>query len=196
MPEPQPIFADMPSTAFNKEQEFTELYLSTQDRLYQYLCYYTRDKHLVQDLMQQCYLKIWERMPVIRDSGNALSLLKTIARNLLTDVIRRRMKEDTQWLEAMKEQVDTLVEAPGVSARASLQALDIAIDRLPDNCREVYLLHREEGLSYREISFRLSISVSMVEKHMSKAIRLLKQDLLTDYALLLLLAAAATAGSH
>ncbi|HEY9258818.1 hypothetical protein [Chitinophaga sp.] len=53
----------------------------------------------------------------------------------------------------------------------------------------MYILHREEGLSYRDIYFRMSISVSMVEKHMSKAIRLLKRDLLTNCELLLVIVA-------
>ncbi|WP_223151948.1 sigma factor-like helix-turn-helix DNA-binding protein [Chitinophaga qingshengii] len=63
-------------------------------------------------------------------------------------------------------------------------------NRLPDACREVYLLHREQGLSHREIAARLKVSVSMVEKHMSKAMRLLSNELLSDYALILLLVTA------
>ncbi|HVI45007.1 MAG TPA: sigma-70 family RNA polymerase sigma factor [Chitinophaga sp.] len=178
----------MPETAHHRERIFTQLYHATQDSLYQYLCYYTQDVHLVQDLMQQCYIKVWERLEQISEPEKALPLLKTIARNLLTDVVRRRIREDTAWLESVQEEVDKLVTTPQSNTGTALQALDIAIEKLPDNCRQVYLLHREEGLSYREIASRLAISVSMVEKHMSNAIKLLKHDLLTDYALLLIVA--------
>ncbi|PSL46521.1 RNA polymerase sigma-70 factor (ECF subfamily) [Chitinophaga niastensis] len=177
------------ATTYNKELVFTKLYHASRDRLYNYLHSYTQDTHLLQDLMQQSYLKVWERMGDIQDIEKALPLLKTIARNLLIDVIRRRMKEDTAWLETVQEEAHQLITLPAENSRASLQALDTAIAQLPDNCRQVYLLHREEGLSYREISLRMSVSVSMVEKHMSKAIRLLKQELITNGELVLVLVA-------
>ncbi|NLR80399.1 RNA polymerase sigma factor [Chitinophaga eiseniae] len=174
---------------YDKELVFTRLYHASRDRLYNYLRNYTHDDHLLKDLMQQCYLKIWERIDHIYDVENALPLLKIIARRQLIDVIRKRMKEDTAWLETVKEEAEQLLTIPPESTLHPLVALDTAISQLPDNCREVYLLHREKGLSYREISFRMSISVSMVEKHMSKAIRLLKRDLLTNPELLLVLVA-------
>ncbi|WP_212002033.1 RNA polymerase sigma factor [Chitinophaga sp. HK235] len=173
----------------NKERVFTGLYHASRDRLYQYLHQYTKDTHLLQDLLQQSYLKVWEKMDDMYDVENALPLLKTIARNLLVDVVRKRMKEDMTWLETVKGEAEQLLSTPAESSRNPMQALDAAIAQLPVNCRQVYLLHREEGLSYREISSRLSISVSMVEKHMSKAIRLLKHDLLTNYELLLIVVA-------
>ncbi|MEC5142054.1 sigma-70 family RNA polymerase sigma factor [Chitinophaga sp. 212800010-3] len=178
------------AATYDKERAFTGLYQASRDRLYHYLRNYSHDDHLLQDLMQQCYLKIWERMEEVQDLEHALPLLKTIARNLLIDVIRRRMKEDTTWLETVKEEVEQLVTLPAESPRKPLQALDVAISQLPDNCRQVYIMHREEGLSYREISLRMSVSVSMVEKHMSKAIRLLKKDLITNGDLLLVVVAA------
>lgn len=186
-----PIFVVLMSdtATYDKELVFTRLYHASRDRLYNYLHNYTQDTHLLKDLMQQCYLKIWERREEIYDIENALPLLKTIARHQLIDVIRKRMKEDTAWLETVKEEVGQLLVTPAESSHASLHALDTAIAQLPDNCRQVYILHREEGLSYRDISFRMSISVSMVEKHMSKAIRLLKRDLLTNCELLLVIVA-------
>jgi RNA polymerase sigma factor (sigma-70 family) len=137
--------------------------------------------------MQESYLKVWERLDKISNIEQALPLVKTYTRNLLIDVIRRRMKEDQQWLETLKEEVADLVEEPSsLENKHQLEILDIAIDRLPEKCKTVYLYHREEGLSYAEIAAQLSVSVSMVEKHMSKAIRLLKKELLTDPSLLLL----------
>ncbi|NML36919.1 sigma-70 family RNA polymerase sigma factor [Chitinophaga sp. G-6-1-13] len=174
---------------YNKEQVFTGLYHASRDRLYQYLYQYTKDTHLLQDLLQQSYLRVWEKMDDIYNIEQALPLLKTIARNLLIDVVRKRMKEDVAWLETVKTEVEQMVTVPVESSRNPLLVLDTAISQLPVNCRRVYLLHREEGLSYKEISSRLSISVSMVEKHMSKAIRLLKNDLLTNYELLLIVVA-------
>jgi RNA polymerase sigma-70 factor (ECF subfamily) len=174
----------------NREDIFNALYHATKHSLYHYLRRYTQDDHLLKDVMQQCYLRVWEGLDKIDQPEKALPFVRTVAHNLLVDIVRRRMKEDTQWLESIEEEVNALIHQPAESSHLQLQALDIAIDRLPDNCRKVYLLHREHGLSYREIAAQLKVSVSMVEKHMSRAIRLLGKDLLSDYTLVLLLAAA------
>lgn len=172
---------------------FTSLYLETRDRVFAYLSKFTSDEALIEDLLQQCYLKIWERIDVIRDPAAALPLVKTYARNLLIDEVRRRMREDAQWLENLENEADSITESYiSENGRVQLQALDRAIDRLPGNCREVFLMHREKGMSYREIAAQLSLSVSMVEKYMSRAIRLLKNDLLTDYNLILAIVASSS----
>ncbi|RFM26860.1 RNA polymerase sigma factor [Deminuibacter soli] len=178
----------MPANQSAGNELFAALYNATKNSLYHYLCTYTKDVHLVEDLMQQCYLKIWERFDQLQDYNKALPLVKTIAHHLLIDVVRKRMKEDTVWLETLEGEIENLMEAPADTSFVFLQALDKAIDRLPENCRKVYLMHREEGLSYREIAAQLSVSVSMIEKHMSKSIKLLKADLLKDYALVLAIA--------
>lgn len=181
------IFAGMRGNMPDKEVLFNGLYEATKNSLYHYLHRYSQDEHLLEDLMQQCYLKIWERMDHIRDLDKAYPLVRTIAHHLLVDVVRKHMAEDTVWLASLDAHLENELVAPSRHSPLPLQALDKAIDRLPDPCRSVYLMHREQGMSYREIAVRLSVSVSMVEKHMSKAIRLLKHDLLQDYALVLML---------
>lgn len=175
--------------AGSREETFYILYNATKDSLYNYLQKYTRDTYLLDDIMQQCYLKVWERIEQIREPERAQPFIKKVAHHLLVDVVRRRMKEDIQWLETIQEEIKELILQPTDFHFTQLHALDNAIDRLPDQCREVYLLHREEGFSYKEIAAHLKVSVSMVEKHMSKAIRLLSKELLGDYSLILLLVA-------
>ena len=50
-----------------------------------------------------------------------------------------------------------------------------ARDALPARCREVFILHRHENLTYREIAASLGISQKTVEKHISKAISQLQK---------------------
>ena len=54
------------------------------------------------------------------------------------------------------------------------QLLKNAIDQLPPKMKEVFLLIREEGLSYKEISAQLGISVKTIENHMTRAIAQLR----------------------
>jgi RNA polymerase sigma-70 factor (ECF subfamily) len=52
-----------------------------------------------------------------------------------------------------------------------------AIQKLPEKCRQVFLLSRSEELSNKEIAERSGISVNTVEQHMRKALRLLRNGL-------------------
>lgn len=64
-----------------------------------------------------------------------------------------------------------------VAHQQALVAVRTAILRLPPRCREVYLLNRIEGMSYTEISRHCSISVKAVEKHVGKALSVLRVHL-------------------
>ena len=55
--------------------------------------------------------------------------------------------------------------------------IDRSINLLPEKCRQAFLLSRGEELSYKDISGHLGISVSTVEKHISKALKFLKTNL-------------------
>ena len=55
--------------------------------------------------------------------------------------------------------------------------LNEVIDRLPEKCRLVFVLNRFEELSYKEVSKKLDISVKTVENQMSKALRILREEM-------------------
>ncbi|WP_114789115.1 RNA polymerase sigma-70 factor [Niabella yanshanensis] len=55
--------------------------------------------------------------------------------------------------------------------------IELTINMLPEKCRTAFLLSRSEDLSYKDISGCMGISISTVEKHISKALRLLKNNL-------------------
>src|SRR5699024_12064426 len=59
------------------------------------------------------------------------------------------------------------------------QQVRYIIASLPKKCRQVYLLSRNEGFSYRDIAKELGISVSTVEKHIIKALRIIRSGLHT-----------------
>lgn len=81
-------------------------------------------------------------------------------------------------------EIDDLVadsEAPGaeqiVAGKQRLKRMLAALNALPPRGREVVILRRFENLTYQQISRRLGISVSAVEKHMARAMAALRLDL-------------------
>ena len=126
----------------------------------------------VQDVAQESIARLLR----YRDSeppGAWAALLYRIAINVARDRARHERHAPTANVE-----IDTIAADDSPEQHASdheaLARVRAAILRLPSRCRAVYLLHRMDGLSYPEIARRCGISTKAVEKHMSRALRELR----------------------
>lgn len=104
------------------------------------------------------------------------ALLYRIAINVTRD--RARRDRHATPGESSGVEADAIAADDSPEQHASdlevLARVRAAILRLPPRCRAVYLMHRVEGQSYPEIARRCGISTKAVEKHMSHALRVLR----------------------
>ena len=111
---------------------------------------------------------------------NGRSFLFTVARNLMTDLARRRAVIPFE-LMANLENFNLSDPAPSpeaaAMARDELHRLQQVVDSLPAQCRQVFLLRRIDEISLQGIAVRLGLSVSTIEKHLSRAMALLNQGM-------------------
>lgn len=128
------------------------------------------------DLAQEVYLRILRREDLAR-IRSLKSFVFTIAKNLLRDRSRRCstklaascIHEDDLPLAAQNDDPLLLLEADECARNIAR-----VLEELRPACREAYLLSRTHGLSYAAIARRMGISVSMVEKHISAALKALR----------------------
>lgn len=105
--------------------------------------------------------------------ASPVALVTRILLNLASDGRRRKMHHD-QYLDY--EHDGSGEPAPDVdpeahaSARQRWRLLLAAIEDLPPRCRQVFIMHRFQGLPHAEIAAQLGISRSMVEKHVIRAL--------------------------
>ncbi|UQV18949.1 RNA polymerase sigma factor [Brevundimonas albigilva] len=139
----------------------------------------SRDRHISEDLVQDAYLKV-----VANDQWRHLASPKAfvlaVIRNLAIDLARRTSRGPVdRSVDLEKLAVADLAPTPEASADQNqrLARIEAALDSLPPQCQRVVRLRKIEGLSPIEIAVRLDISVSTVEKHLSKAMRLLTERL-------------------
>lgn len=139
-------------------------------------------EHDAQDIAQESLARLL-RYSASEPAEAWQALLYRIAINLLRDRARRARMEQRIGASPGESSADADVVSPEpsperhASGRETLERMQAAIARLPARCREVYLLHRIEGMTYPEIAHRSGISSKAVEKHISRALRLLRAQL-------------------
>lgn len=134
------------------------------------------------DVMQELYMRLSqiedlpERLAGRLDT--ARNYLIQIANNLLIDRIRRTQVRCASAHSSEYELYTTLDEPErDLHNKRKLYLIDKALSKIKAEKRNAFLLHRVEGLSYRQISDQLSVSVSTVEKYISAVLLVIRRAL-------------------
>jgi len=152
---------------------FKQLYEVYSGKLASKLIYLLKSEELAQDILQDVFLKIWINREMIDTELSFGAFLYKIATNLSKNVIRKNVYDQLMRDEVGKEGVYHPMEEDEDAEQAKA-ILDQAMDQLTERQREVYTLHKLEGLSYQEISEKLNISLSAINHHIQKANKQLK----------------------
>lgn len=125
-----------------------------------------------QDVAQECLM----RMLRYADSEPPRAwkpLLYRVAANAACDHARRRAARHTDEHVPLEQEdliSDTLRPDQALARDEELAILEQAILELTPKCRQVFLLHRMEGMTYSEIADHMGFSESMVQKYISRAL--------------------------
>lgn len=152
---------------------FKQLYEVYSGKLASKLIYLLKSEELAQDILQDVFLKIWINREMIDTELSFGAFLYKIATNLSKNMIRKNVYDQLMRDEVGKEGVYHPMEEDEDAEQAKA-ILDQAMDQLTERQREVYTLHKLEGLSYQEISEKLNISLSAINHHIQKANKQLK----------------------
>ena len=139
---------------------------------------YLGARDLAEEIVQEVFLCIWERRESWDVRTSVRSYLLTSVRNAALSylrherVVRRRQAE----VRDIHESVAASPEGRALEAE-TVVAVRQAIGRLPDRCRLVFTLHREQGLTYAEVAEVLGISPRTVEVQIGRALKSLRKHL-------------------
>ena len=154
------------------ERAFDALFRHYSALVYRFAFSYLKSRPAAEEIVQECFIKIWEKRAQLRDDVPLKGYLFTTAHHAVLNELRR----DQHHLRLNGE-----VAAAGpasVSNEAEYQEMEAlyaaALDRLPPKQREVFVLSRQLGLSYPEIAARQGVSVKTVEAHIMQALKTMR----------------------
>ena len=158
------------------------LYKSFQQSFFQFyepLCQYAftlvKEQAACEDIVQDIFMRIWEKkQDLIGKPGLQYYLYTAVRNNCLTFLEKQRKNSSVPLLA--EDIPDEVTERPGerVPETDFAALLKNAFELLPPKCREVFALSRLNGLSYQQISEVLGISIKTVENQIGKALKILR----------------------
>ena len=136
-----------------------------------------RERALAEEIAQEVMLELWRRRESLEVEQTFRAYLIRSTRNRALNHIRHQRVVAREAASAALESRSAPSAEDEVLGLEFERAVRDAIGGLPDNCREVFLLSREQGLKYAEIAGVLEISIKTVEKRMGQALTELRQRL-------------------
>lgn len=134
-----------------------------------------------ESVLQEVYLKLWSTRKFIHPDKNFEAYLFAIARNLVIDVMRKRLHRqkylEKLYLQLKERQVNDLDTYTAVEYSELEKKIFELIDQLPEKRREIFKLNRLDGLTYKEIAVKLRISENTVDSQMRKALAFLHLEM-------------------
>jgi RNA polymerase sigma-70 factor (ECF subfamily) len=142
------------------------LYDAHVDRVFRLAFRMTGDEALAEDLTQETFVRVFDRLDDFRGESALSTWLHTVAMRTVLSGLRkvRRLRERESDLEFVPEPRS----APRRDAELRL-LLDEAIDALPEEMRLVFLMHDVEGFKHHEIAAGLDLATGTSKSRLHRA---------------------------
>lgn len=164
---------------------YRQLFFKYHGRLVLYSNKFLNDIELSRDVVQEVFFQLWKNPDLLLTDYSIKSyLFKAVKNGSLNNLRHLKVihnsgdnltydpnKTDYNAFNEDDDPLSTLLEFE------LLEKVEKIIDNLPEKCRLVFKLSRQEQLKNKEIAEELGISVKMVEKQMSKALKVFRKEL-------------------
>lgn len=131
--------------------------------IYQYCFLHIRDRYLAEDMAQETFVRFFESVMGIRNTGRAKAYLYCIAGNIIKNYYRKK-KELPMEVEEMPEKTED--NTADIAIRLDVEK---AMDELPEELKEITILFFFQELKQKEIADLLGIKLSLVKYRVKKA---------------------------
>ncbi len=173
----------------NSISNFTRFFQENQERFLLFAYSYLKDKAEAEDVVMESMVALWETREKWGDDANLKAILLTIIKNkalnhLARQQTRLRIEDDLTNVHQreLNLRISTLEACDPYKIFDSeiQQIVNKALEGLPQQSRNVFILSRYQNTPNKMIAEKLGISVKSVEFHITKVLKILRLEL-KDY---------------
>lgn len=159
---------------------FRSLFETYWDHLYTVAMLLTKSETFSEDIVQDVFVKIWNKREELAGIEKPENYLFIIARNQIYNVMKQQ-KREVQYRKYVLDWFEAANDSPenNLLFKESAQLLHQAVGQLSSHQQAVYKLTREQGLSYEDTAKTLNISTSTVRNHMVNSLKIIREYLKT-----------------
>lgn len=176
---------------------YEELFKQTFPRMLGYCNLFIHDQSQANDLVQECFIKLWEKHSSINLHQSVESLLFVMLRNRCLNYLRdQKIHAVDKKLDKLEEnelqhlfQLDFMGREEITLEEELIMAIRESVDKLPEKRKVVFFKAKIEGKKNKEVADELDISVKAVEKHLHEAKEQIRKEMILKFPLLTVLIA-------
>ena len=176
------LFAQM---HLGKEESFDFIFRKYYKVLVVQAIRFVHDQDSAQSLVQDCFIRFWEKRRELSGVGNLYSYLFFMVRNRCIDHLREQHRNN-HFLITSQADIPEYSEEEKIDANDLSSHLWQEIAKLPDRCRKAFEYSRIDGFTYSEIANKMGISNKAVEALVSRALKSLRANLVDFLAIVIL----------
>lgn len=167
------------------EAAFTEIYNRYWKTLFAVAGQKIYDLEEAKEIIQNIFIRLWERRTELEIESSlsaylSVSVKYRIINALDKHYIRKKYIDDLPLLSEVDNSTQEWLDFEEVK-----EQLARLVAELPEKCRLVFVMNREQGMTQKQIAAELNISEKTVEAHLSKAVKSLKTGLSSFFLTLL-----------
>ena len=182
----------MEPMALEQDQRISEVVKREQSRLRNFIRRRVPDAEDAEDILQDVFYELVEANRLLMPIEHVTGWLFRVARNRITDLFRKKKPESFSDAAVANDEdeplfLDDILPSPeagpdAVFARnVLLEAIDAALEELPEEQHEVFVAHEVEGLSFKEIAAETGVSVNTLLSRKRYAVLHLRERLKDIY---------------
>src|SRR5436309_7438578 len=175
-----------------QNRQISAIFAEQRSRLRNFIRRRVPDPRDAEDILQDAFYKLVEANRLLMPIDHVTSWLFRVARNRITDLFRKKKPETFSHASVADEdgellQIEDLLPSPDAGPEALyfrnalLDQLELALDELPEEQREVFVAHELDGHSFKELAAATGVSVNTLLSRKRYAVLHLRERLQSIY---------------
>ena len=172
----------------DQNRQISAIFAEQRSRLRNFIRRRVPDPRDAEDILQDAFYKLVEANRLLMPIDHVTSWLFRVARNRITDLFRKKKPETFSHVSVADEdgellQIEDLLPSPDAGPEALyvrnalLDQLELALDELPEEQREVFVAHELDGRSFKELAAETGVSVNTLLSRKRYAVLHLRERL-------------------
>ncbi len=156
------------------EKAFEILFRLYYQPLKSYATNIIEDNELAEGIVQEVFINLWENRNKLENTAPKAYLYQLVKNRALNKIRHQKVKNKytEEILHTENEWIDEELDHEDLVAK-----IYMSIDKLPAQCKKVFIMSRMHGLKHKEIAEDLNISIKTVKNQVGKALKILRKDL-------------------